>query len=115
MGVDLPPQAGGELRIPCPFCDTGDASGYGSLAINLDHPANLFKSHCCGETGNRLKLMYVWRHGRAPPVSPPGGKIRRDDYHELMSLHRTFAAAPEGQSPTPPALPVEQAATRKMF
>jgi hypothetical protein len=36
--------------------------------------------------------MYVWRHGRAPP----GGKIRRDDYHELMSLHRTFTAAPEG-------------------
>ena len=67
MGIDLRPQASGELRIACPFCDTGDTSGgYGSLAINLDHPANLFKAHCCGETGNRLKLMYVWRGELVP-------------------------------------------------
>lgn len=108
MGVDLPQQAGGELRLPCYFCDAGDASGYGSLAINLDHPANLFKAHCCGETGNRLKLMYVWKHG----VAPPGGKIRRDDYNDLMSLHRTFTGTLESSSQSPAATQAHQTATR---
>ena len=43
-----------------------------ALAINLDKPHNPFMAHCCGEQGNRFKLMYFWKHGRLPP----GGSVK---------------------------------------
>ena len=68
LGVELAPRKSGELRMPCVFCNASNTSSYGSLVINLDHPANLFKAHCCGVKGNRLMLMYVWKRGQLPPA-----------------------------------------------
>ena len=108
MEIELPPQTTGQLRLPCFFCDSENEKSYGSLVINLDHPANLFKAHCCGVKGNRLTLMYAWKYR----TLPSGGSVRGDAYNEMVTLHRVFTGSLPDDSPPPEHIPKEQTATR---
>ncbi len=108
MGVELPPKDSGELRIPCCFCEVGDESSYGALAINLDKPHNPFMAHCCGEQGNRFKLMYFWKHGELPP----SGSVRGEAWNEMLELHQQCTGSNAAESPTPPEVQSKQHSMR---